>query len=122
MARTHSDETKAAVMAALLAGQSVSSVARDYKIPKGTVSAWKARHSAGVADNATQKKDVRERIGELVLDHLEESLKALKVMAATAANPEWLKGQSASELAVLYGVVADKTHRILEALSDGGGG
>jgi len=35
---TYSPETKAAVMAALLEGQSVCKVAKEYSIPKGTVS------------------------------------------------------------------------------------
>jgi transposase-like protein len=38
----YDESTKAAVMGALLAGQSISSVAREYQIPKGTVSEWKA--------------------------------------------------------------------------------
>ena len=41
--RKYSDEIKAAVMASLLAGQSISNVASEYKIPEGTVKGWSAR-------------------------------------------------------------------------------
>ena len=40
---TYSPETRAAALAALLAGQSVSKVAEEYNLPKGTVSNWKLR-------------------------------------------------------------------------------
>lgn len=114
---TYSEETKAAVMAALMAGQSVSEVARDYEIPKGTVSSWKKRLK--IADNATQKKE----IGELLIDYLKTNLTTLKIQSEMFANVTWLKKQPAGELAVLHGVITDKTVRLLEALSksDAGG-
>ena len=39
----HSEEVKAAVMQALLAGQSISSAAKEYNIPRGTVADWSSR-------------------------------------------------------------------------------
>lgn len=55
--RKYSEETKAAVLAALLEGQAVSQVAREYDIPRGTVKSWKNRlKNEGVAKVATQKK------------------------------------------------------------------
>lgn len=112
MARQYSDETKAAVMAALLSGQSINQVARDYKIPKGTVSYWK-RHAGG-RDVSTQKK---ERIGELLVDYLTTSLETLRAQAELFRDESWLKRQTASDVAVLHGVVTDKAIRLLEALS-----
>lgn len=53
--RSYSDETKAAVMAELAAGQGVGKVAKDYEIPVGTVKAWK-RRIKGEHPVATQKK------------------------------------------------------------------
>ena len=117
--RSYSDETKAAAMAALLQGQSVSSVARDYQIPKGTVSNWKrqaADQAAGVRPERTQK----ERIGELLVEYLNTNLETLRVQAEHFADPEWLKKQGASELAVLHGVMTDKAVRLLEAMAGAG--
>ena len=110
----YSEETKAAVLAALLTGQSVSSIAREYSIPKGTVSAWKNR---GVTKKATQKRV--DRIGELLTGYLEANLTALQSQAVVFSDPAWLKKQLASDAAVLHGVMTDKAVRLLEALSAG---
>lgn len=109
----YSDETKAAVMAALLAGQSINSVAREYKIPKGTVSAWKNR---GVAKKATQKKI--DDIGELLIKYLRTNLRTLDKQAEFFGDEAWLKRQTASDVAVLHGVMTDKSVRLLEAMSN----
>ncbi len=118
MARTYSEETKAAVMAALLSGQSVNQVAAQYQLPKGTVSSWRARAEVRpqVASDAQQKE-----MGELLLDYLRETLTTLKEQAVHFRNLEWLEKQSASELAVLHGVQTDKAIRLLEALTKDSG-
>jgi transposase-like protein len=58
--REYSDEIKAQVMAALLAGQSINATAAQFQIPKGTVSGWARRAGQGInselATVATQKK------------------------------------------------------------------
>lgn len=117
MAQQYSDEVKGQVMAALLTGQSVSSVAKQYNIPKGTVSTWKQR-AHEVASAPTQKKDL---IGDLLLDYLIASLRTLAKQQEVFSESGWLKKQPAAELAVLHGVIADKTVRLLEALTAGEG-
>lgn len=116
--RTYSEETKAAAMAALLEGQSVSAVAKAYEIPKGTVSNWKRAAAEGVRRDRTQKKadEAPARIGELLFEYLTTNLQTLKLQSEVFADAEWLKNQSASEAAVLHGVLTDKTVRLLEAL------
>ena len=109
--RVYKDETKAAVMAALLAGQSVSSIAREYDIPKTTVSRWK---NSGIPISGTQKT---EHIGELLVKYLETNLEALSVQAEQFKDHDWLRKQTASDAAVLHGVMTDKAIRLLEALS-----
>lgn len=108
----YSDETRAAVMSALLQGQSVSSVAKEYEIPKGTVSNWK--RGVGGTEKRTQKS---ERIGELLIEYLNENLITLKVQSEFFRTEEWLKKQHAADAAVLHGVLTDKSIRLLEALS-----
>jgi len=115
MAKSYTKQKKAAVMAALLEGQSVSSVARQYKIPKGTVSGWKQKAlNTGVEGVATQKK---EEIGDLLLVYLRQNLQTLTAQSEHCQNKKWLERQSAESLAVLHGVLADKTVRLLEAIS-----
>lgn len=112
-------------MAALLTGQSVSSLAREYKIPKGTISGWKERaHNvvAGVATVATpddpKKNPPKGDIGALLLDYLQAALRTLKSQVEVFGDREWLKKQPASEVAVLHGVIADKTVRLLEGIAE----
>ena len=97
------------MMAALLAGQGVSELANQYNLPSSTVSRWK--REAGGAVTAD--------IGELLLAYLQENLKTLKEQAVVFRDVEWLKGQDASSLGVLHGILTDKAVRLLESLSGG---
>ena len=112
MARaSYSDEVKAQAMAALLAGQSINAVSRQYNIPKGTIGSWKDRDIDNVAKNATQK----ESLDNLLFSYVEESIKTLKAQVIIFRDESWIKRQSASELAILHGVITDKAIRLLEA-------
>ena len=112
----YSDETKAAVMAALLTGQSVSSVAREYSIPRGTVAGWSSRLNSSDLSNVSNTK--KAEIGDLLTDYLRETIITLKEQAVFFRDPTWLEKQGASELAVLHGVQTDKAIRLLEAFGD----
>lgn len=106
----YGDETKAAVMAALLAGQSLSQLSREYNIPKSTLSRWK---NGDVPADGTQKTE----IGELLLAYLRTNLETLRAQAEQFRDPKWLSRQSAESAAVLHGVMTDKAIRLLEAMS-----
>ncbi len=109
----HPPEVKAAVIAALLTGQGVSEVAREYKLDHSIVSKWKSKLSAQTITEIHAKKG--EHLDNLVYGCLCKALNALDAMAETASKNEYLEKQPANELAVLYGVMADKVVRILEA-------
>ena len=121
--REYSDETKAQVMAALLAGQSVSSAAQEYKIPKGTVSSWRkvalSRAIGGMVETDATQKSVT--LDDLLQGYVETNLVTLREQSQFFRDKDWLRRQPASELAVLHGVLADKTVRILEAYGNAGG-
>jgi len=115
--KTYDPEVKAQVMAILLTGQSVSSIAKEYNLPKGTVSSWRKqaeRDALGVESKSTQKS---REMGELILQYLEANLDALRMQAIAFQNPEWLHKQNAADAAVLHGVMTDKAVRLLEAMS-----
>ncbi len=116
MRNGYSEETKAAVLAALLAGQSQSEVAAQYHIPVGTIAAWSARASGG-ASAASTSSDKRRRIGELLLTYLEANLNALTVQAHVFAEESWLKKNRAEQVGVLHGILTDKAIRLLEAFA-----
>jgi transposase-like protein len=115
--RVHAAETRAACMAALLAGQAVGDVAAAYRLPKSTVSRWRAeaRLTAGRSDD----------VGALLVDYLRESLTSLRAQAMFFRDTTWLRQQSAAELGTLHGITVDKCVRLLTALEnspiDGGG-
>jgi transposase-like protein len=109
----YSPEVKAAVMAALLQGQSINSVAREYDIPPGTISNWKNRD--GVPKSGIQKK--QEEIGELLIKLLHTNLVTLEIQSKFFQTEAWLNKQDAAGVAVLHGVVTDKSVRLLEAMS-----
>lgn len=113
MGRKYSPETKAAVLAALLEGQSINSVAREYNIPSGTISSWHKRQ--GAAKNAVQKKS--DEIGNLLLEYLATNLKTLKIQSEQFQDTKWLSKQNAADAAVLHGVLTDKSVRLIEAMS-----
>jgi transposase len=114
--KQHEEATKAAIMAALLAGQSLSQVAKEYKIPKSTIANWSAEaHAFGTVPNGNGS---RERIGALLLEYLEATLSTLIMQQKVFANAEWLLKQSAAEAATLHGVSVDKAVRLLEGLAD----
>lgn len=115
--RTYKPETKAAVMAALLTGQSVSSVAKEFELPKGTVSNWK--RAGGTVKSDPKKAD---EIGDLLVGYLHETLVTLKAQAKFFRNEAWLMEQDADALAVLHGVQTDKAVRLLESLSGSNAG
>lgn len=110
----HDPETKTAVMAALLAGQGVTEVADRYDIPRSTVSYWKSQISGGELAALDQKKAAE--LGALIFDNLTENLITLRHQVQRFRDDEWLGKQNAESVAVLYGVIMDKTIRILGAL------
>ena len=113
--RQYSDETKAQVMAALLAGQAISQAAKDYGVPEGTIKSWVARgNRPQLQPDATVKKE----IGALILSYLKALLETLQAQTVVFRDETWLRKQAASEAAVLHGVLADKGIRLLEGLAE----
>ena len=109
----HSDETNAAVEAALLTGQGVTEVARSYNLPKSTVSRIKNELlPEQLAQVGTERG---KRIESLLFAFLESGLTALAAQGRVAADEKWIKQFPPQQLAVLYGVMADKMVRIIEA-------
>ncbi len=111
--KAHDDGTRAAVLAALLAGQGVSELAREHQLSRSTIINW--RDAAGIGSTPVQPQKKGE-ISDLVTDLLREVLTTLQLQAVEFRDPEWLKKQGAADVAVLFGVVADKGLRLLSAI------
>ena len=108
-------------MAALLVGERPAAVARDLGVPEGTVRSWKHRLKKGRV--ATLKKGA---FGGLLLEHLEGLLRSLISQSEHLREPGVLRAMRAKERAILFGVLFDRTMRMLELapalLRDRGGG
>ncbi|MDP9315575.1 MAG: hypothetical protein M3R24_32730 [Chloroflexota bacterium] len=95
-------------------------VAAKYRLNPATVRVWKSREvpaSAIVASEFVALK--KERITRLMLEYLEANLNAHIAQAYVAADPAYIHRQSADNLAILHGVLADKSVRLIEALQAG---
>lgn len=113
----YSDETKAAVIAALLEGQSQAFVAQKYSVPRSTVRGWKKAYDNQDGGDSAPKKE----IGTLLLEYLETNLNTLRVQAQFFTDESWLRKQDAAALATLHGVMTDKSVRLLEAMERNAG-
>jgi len=107
----YTDELKAAAIAdSQFIG--VGAAAAKHGIPSGTLASWRSRDD--MQPIAIIKKD---RVGQLIFAYLEANLQALTAQAYVASQPEYIERQPAEGLAILHGVMADKSVRLLEAIS-----
>lgn len=111
--KKHSDQTRAAAIAALLEGQGVTEVARRYNLPHPTVSNLKSSLSSTQLNEVRQEKV--EELAALIENHLHTSLQAAANIAKQTENADWRNKQTADDLGVFYGILTDKAVRILEA-------
>ena len=109
-------ETRAAVMAGLLQGQSITQAAEAYRIPRSTVARWRKKAHTLLQDVPTEGVAQVEEIGALLIRYLRAGLEAVAKQQEVFADLTWLREQRASELAVLHGVQLDKLVRLLEAM------
>ena len=110
--KAHSDEVKAKVIAALLAGCGVVEIARELNLPQQSVSNYKRDIPEEKLGELRHKKG--ERIDDLVYDYLVQNLETLRAQSKVVSDESYINQQPAGELATLHGVIADKTVRLLE--------
>ncbi|HEY7061746.1 MAG TPA: hypothetical protein VII06_09715 [Chloroflexota bacterium] len=115
MATVYSQETKAAVLAAVLSGTPVLQAARQYGVTRAAARNWLRDLNPPEVVTPERSRD----LGELLARYLTTSLRTLEAQARAVADPEYVKGQSAENLAILHGVLADKLIRILSAFESG---
>lgn len=109
----HTDETKAAVIAALLAGEGVNEISRRLQLPKQTVSRIRTEIvPEKLGQVGTEKAN---KMDELLVDYLESNLGALKSITKLVQNETWLYSQSASAVAELHDELSTKAIRLFEA-------
>lgn len=106
-------------MAALLAGQAVATVAREYDISRETVRRWQQY----VTKHYRSKSEINaDRLAGLIGEYLYESLTTLSAQVRVLRDGDWLRQQDAPGIGVLHGVLFDKAIRVLEAVERAGAG
>lgn len=112
--REYDPEVKAAVMAALLAGQSIRQIEQETGVPKSTVAAW-GKETGELVPSVRDILDTKkERIRGLLVDLFIAKLESQISMSQHAADKDWQRKQDASAFAMLLGVSDDKLFRMLE--------
>lgn len=101
----YSAETKAeAVRLHLEGGLTQAEIARRLGVHPHRVHDWIRRHVYGPAADETTRalyRRTREEMSELVYETVVETLRSLRARAIATADPDWIKGQNASDLAAL---------------------
>jgi len=109
----YSQQVKQAVLAALLTGQAVEEIAKQYQVNRTTIIRWRKSLGDKVNEIELQKQA---SIGELLMGYIRESVITLTAQAKFFRDESWLRKQSASDIAILHGVATDKQIRLLEAI------
>jgi len=111
------DDVKAAAMADLVL-LSPSAVAAKHGIKRATIYKWLEREKPLIGPDALSNvvELKKGRIGALAMEYLEANLNAQIAQAYVTSDPNYINRQPAGELAILHGVLADKSIRLLEAL------
>lgn len=106
-----------------LTGSSVAEVCKKLKVPQQTASEWKKlsevpKQSVALSENGGNRSK-REIVENLYTEYLEETLRTLIAQLKVCADPQWIKDQSAADLATLHGVFFDKSVRVFDAARQG---
>lgn len=110
--KSHAREVKARAIAELIAGDSPTVIAAKYRLPRKSVSNWKA---ALTPDQLAEVgRNTRGRLDELVCDHLEAALNSLTDQAKAAGDPEYIRKQSAKDLATLHDIMFERAFSMLD--------
>lgn len=114
-AKHHTSQIVAQALALLVLGSSVAEVSEKLQIPSRTISEWKALLPEQVAEGRPKKELIEDLFGQ----YLEKSLLAILAQLDVISDPNWIRSQTAGELATLHGVVFDKSVRVFDAARRG---
>lgn len=109
-----SEETKNAVIGALLAGISVTETARRYQLPQSTVSRIKTEVPLKLDEVGLETRD---ELDDVIVTHLRVQLAGMNRIAKQADREKWIDQQSAGSLAELYEKMSNHSLQLLEAAS-----
>lgn len=135
--RTYAEEVKNHARARWAAGDTRSQIAQDLGAPEATVKNWvkgvqrgqivqvvqlahevhQVTQPPGISSAAPLEPLPLPDINQIGARLLSGSTNALDAIHKLVGLDDWLKGQDAASVAVLYRAIADKLIRVLEAVS-----
>jgi len=107
-------QLRAEAVAAVLAGQALSDVARRYGLAKQTLSQW-VQHDP---ERTLRTPDAHNEpdLGDLIYGLISDHIATMAAQLQAASRSEWLREQSAADLAQLLGAERDTLLRLLAGL------
>ena len=100
---------QAAVLAALVLGLPSAQVALQFGLPPATVRRWEQAYDIS---NPIKRRD---RLSEMLMIFLEQEIASLMTISIATQNEEWIKEQSATDLATYIATKQDRLMNILGA-------
>lgn len=110
-----SDEIRAKVIAEIVGGAGVSDISRRMQLPKQTVSDIKNAIAPEILGQVRTEK--QQEMESMIVGYLGANFKALTAICEVSSDANYLKSQSASEIASLHDGLATRAFRLLEAES-----
>jgi|SRR5262252_800458 len=99
----HPPELRAQVLAAIMAGTTISQAARDFGLDHGLVSRWVTAGVQPIAPEKRQRTDI-----ELIMTYFRTALEAMIVQAQVFGDPAYCRAQDADKLGIAHGILGDK--------------
>lgn len=120
--QTWSDEVKAKLIVDWQAGASQKQLVAKYGVPQATLRHWiEGLERVEVEGVITPVSAPKRTLADLAYDLAAESFAAEIAILRLAQDREWLLKQNANDLAIFFGVNADKLYRLLPAFAGPGG-
>lgn len=102
------------VISLWLAGKTVDEISDYTQVSRTAVVRIKNSCPPEILEYMKQRQT--SRLSELIELNLEKNLEAMNKIVEVANDEVWLKAQRATELATFFGVISDKTVRVLAAI------
>lgn len=104
-----SETLRAAVLASLVLGMPSAQVALQFGLPPATVRKWEQ------AFDITNPLQRRDRLSEMLMIFVEQEIASLMTISIATQDENWIKRQSAEDLAVYVATKQDRLMGVLAA-------
>ena len=115
-AKTYTEQFKGQAIAGVAGGMSLRGAAVKFAVPITTLRGWVKGGDSPLARSDPQTK---QNIYDHIIAAAESGLATYEAILTATRDPALIKGQNARDLAILLGVIADKSVKVGAALERG---